>query len=54
LLQSANVVGRAERSIRRLLDSYQPSPNKTIKADQNNGAASTINILSDDISRKAA
>jgi AcrR family transcriptional regulator len=55
LLQSANVVGRAERSIRRLLDSYQPSPNHFLKADQSNGAASSNNNnLSDDISRKAA
>lgn len=55
LLQSANVVGRAERSIRRLLDSYQPSPNNFLKADQSSGAAgSNNNNLSDDISRKAA
>jgi AcrR family transcriptional regulator len=33
LLQSANVVGRAERSIRRLLESYQPLPGSTLKVD---------------------
>jgi AcrR family transcriptional regulator len=69
LLQSANVVGRAERSIRRLLESYQPLPGSTLKVDAGVDANSPLpsdsakhisndndltNNHSDDFSRKAA